>query len=59
MALAFVMPEKPGTRSSFPHANSKRTTANRLKPLPQQQRRDLALLTQLHLCDRTFIPHNN
>ena len=29
------------------------------EPLPQQQRRDLALLAQLHRRDRTFIPHNN
>ena len=27
--------------------------------LPQQQRRDFALLAQLHRRDRTFIPHNN
>ena len=43
----------------FTARNTKRTTAIRLKPLPQQQRRDLAFFAQLHRCDRTFIPHNN
>ena len=46
-----------------PHARGSKSMLSHCylppEPLPQQQRRDLALLTQLHRRDRTFIAHDN